>query len=233
MVKLYQTMVRGGQYEMSFEEYGREVYESIEVALEELQLKMVEQGCKQKHLKVMHRGNKDKGIVKEVWNRHKADENNYSEDIPMTGYVIELELVKKSGNMRKTEVEKAIDDYMESKPYVEIVIEEDLMGIDPKILKKIDQDVKEVLGESNSDFTYEELVKKMLTLELMRYIDTAEHFDKLVKEALTEYSYDSVEDIDINDAKLLEYGLEALGKYGVKFNFKNLGMMKLLKNNLA
>jgi hypothetical protein len=56
---------------------------------------MVEKGCKRKNLGFIGQINEFEsadGVVVKVINRHKADEDSF--EIPMTGFVIKLEVVE-------------------------------------------------------------------------------------------------------------------------------------------
>lgn len=88
---MYMFYTTGGVWELSWEKLHRKAYKTVEEATEELKKHMVEKGCKLKNLQVWHGANPSKKSILEVRNRHKADENSF-DDIPMTGYIIEIEV---------------------------------------------------------------------------------------------------------------------------------------------
>lgn len=96
MDEKYMIMTVGGKWEFSWEKVPRKVYSSKEQAIAELQDIMVAAGCKRKNLLVMytdHSNKSHKSTIVEVRNRHKADEDKYSKDIPRTGYIYTVEMV--------------------------------------------------------------------------------------------------------------------------------------------
>ena len=84
-------MVNGSGFSRSFQE----VFVTEEKAKEALLDLMVEKGCKKKNLGFVGKipdFEDANGVVVKVINRHKADED--SDGIPMTGFVIKLEVVE-------------------------------------------------------------------------------------------------------------------------------------------
>lgn len=93
MTKKYMFKLIGGEYEWSWEKITLKVFTSKDTAIDEAQKLMVEKGCKKKNLQVMFTDNKPGANIVEIRNRHKADLECSSDDIPMTGYVFEVEMV--------------------------------------------------------------------------------------------------------------------------------------------
>ena len=92
---MFQLKIIGGIYEWAFEKFSKEVFVSREKAAEALFDLMVEKGCKRKNLGFIGQINEFEdadGVVVKVINRHKADEDSF--EIPMTGFVIKLEVVE-------------------------------------------------------------------------------------------------------------------------------------------
>lgn len=92
---MFQLKIIGGIYEWAFEKLSKEVFVSREKAEEALFDLMVEKGCKRKNLGFIGGRSTtelEDGVVAKVINRHKVDEDSF--EIPMTGFVIKLEVVE-------------------------------------------------------------------------------------------------------------------------------------------